>query len=164
MKTHYSNPRYAEKMLELHEQRMRLNPPAIPFTPHRGAKRSRKTKKKEDSDDDGDDDEKAKTKTLDLRMDPSQEDSPTHTYKVTLFREGTPEQWLKFLIEFEDTIVAGYPLTTFEQKLLVFRTLLDGPIRDRFDSAIRSVPAVTDEYGTVRTAPAEVHDTTGTHY
>ena len=87
MKTHYSNPRYVEKMLELQEQRMRLNPPAIPFSLLK-SKNKRKKKKKEDSDSE-DEEDKGKTKTFDLRMDPSDPDSPTHKYKVTLFREGS---------------------------------------------------------------------------
>ena len=123
MKTHYSNPRYAEKMLELHEQCMRLNPPAIPFSVRKSTK-AKKKKKQDDSDEEDDDDEKAKTKTLDLRMDPNDADSPTHTYKVTLFREGTPEQWLQFIIEFQETIVAGYPLRNYILLISFYHPLL----------------------------------------
>ena len=125
MKTHYSNPKYAARMLQLHEQQMKLNPPAIPF-----ARQSQAKKKKKKEEEDGGDDESveddSKTKTLKLRLDPSEENSHTHDYKIKVFSDGTPEEWLKFLIDFEETVCYQYPLQTFNQKLLVLRTLLDG--------------------------------------
>ena len=92
MKTHYSKPKYAEQMLKLHEQHMKLKPPAIPFARQNQTKKKKKKKKGEDGDDDSsDDDDRKKTKSFDLRLDPTLEGSPTHTYKMKMFSDGTPE-------------------------------------------------------------------------
>ena len=118
---------------------MRLNPPAIPF-----ARQSQAKKKKN------------KTKTLKLQLDPRQENSPTYEYKIKLFSDGTPEEWLKFLMDFEETVCFQYPVQTFDSKLLVLRTLLDGQTKELFDAAIRAVPQVPQEDGQMGPADHEV--------
>ena len=57
-----------------------------------------------------------------------------------MFSDGTPEEWLKFLIDFEETIIQQYSLQNFEQELLVLKTVLDCLARERADTAIRAVP------------------------
>ena len=68
MKTHHSNPKYAAHILQLHEQRMRLNPPAIPFARQNQAKKKKKKKKKADDGDKNtsDNDDWKKMKSFDL--------------------------------------------------------------------------------------------------
>ena len=154
MKTHYSNPQYAAPMLQLHEQRMKLYPPAIPFARQSQAKK--KKKKKDDGDDESDEDD-SKTKTLKLRLDPTKVKSPKHEYKMKVFSDGTPEEWLKFLIDFEETVCYQHPLQTFNQKLMVLRTLLDGQMKERFDAAIKAVPQVqqVDKEGNMQMVQAD---------
>ena len=80
MKTPFSNPKYAEHMLKLHEQRMKLNPPAIPFARQSQAKKQKKKHDGGGGDKPGDDN--SKTKTLKLLLDPRLDNSPPHTHTV----------------------------------------------------------------------------------
>ncbi|KAL3913013.1 MAG: hypothetical protein SGARI_000868 [Bacillariaceae sp.] len=143
MKTAYSNPAYAKRMLQLHQQRLRLNPPAIPFRPMT-------KKKKKKKDDDSDDDEKKYTR-LELQMDPgNDDDSATHDYRVDIFYDGTPEEWIKWLIEFNEQVVPNYPLDTAAKKILIMKTLLGGRAKERFTAGMNSVQPIQRRSNTNR--------------
>ena len=119
MKTHYSDVTYATRMAELHARRLQLNPPAVPFERKTMWKKKKKKKKKsEESDDDSDSD----FKRLYLYHDPEDPDnSRTYEYKVRIFEDGTPEDFIRWYTTFEEEIVPNMPADTAAKKSQLIR-------------------------------------------
>ncbi len=79
------NDQYKAKMVNAHVARMMLHPPPIPYKAIEKGNRS--------SADD------RKTRTIDIKLDPSDQKSETISLTVTLFGHGTPEEYIKWRIE-----------------------------------------------------------------
>ncbi len=89
-------------------QAMQVNPPAIPF---------RREKKKDEMDND------VETKKLEIKTDPTDEDSDENEIWTTVFDEGGAETWIKWRIQI-DELVRDMQLETGRQKIVLAKALL----------------------------------------
>ena len=109
----------ASKQAACNQQSLLVYPPAIPF------KKDKMDKM-----------EKESYKTIEIDLDPSDEQNKAKTeWKVPTFEDGTTEDWVKWVIHFEE-LEAAYPLNTPGKKILMARTLLCGEARDIFDTGV----------------------------
>jgi hypothetical protein len=137
MKTHFSNPDYVKKVLQMQIQAMQVDPPVIPF---------HCIKKKEEDED------KVDTKKLKIRTDPMDEDSDEIEIRATVFDEGEAEDWIKWRIQF-DELVRNMQLVMGRQKIVVEKALLKGNAREKFSNILadlaisRELEVEDDEMG-----------------
>ena len=82
MKTQFSDPEHAKRIALLQQQAMHVCPPAAPF----------KKKKKKDSEDE--DDAQHEKIEVPVGDDPDQ----TAEWKVPMFENGEPEEWIKWVL------------------------------------------------------------------
>ena len=113
----------ASKQAACNQQSLLVYPPTIPF------KKDKKELEKM---------EKESYKTIELDLDPNDDENKAKTeWKVPMFEDGTTEDWVKWVIHFEE-LEAAYPLNTPGKKILMARTLLCGEARDVFDTGVSS--------------------------
>ena len=117
MKTQFSDPEYAKRIALLQQQAMHVYPPAIPF----------KKKKKKDSEDE--DDTQYKKIKVPIGDDPEQ----TTEWKVPIFENGEPEEWIKWVLQFHQ-LVDAYPSNDPDHKNNIIRTLLQGEALDLYNT------------------------------
>ena len=53
--------------------------------------------------------------------------------------EGTPEEFIQFLMEFEEEIVRNYPVTNYVQCTRLFKQVLAGHAKDSFTTGYKSI-------------------------
>ena len=82
---------------------------------------------------------------LDLKSNPSNEDSGTYEFTIPFFKTGTPEQWL----EFEDNlarVLTGQNMTTGPSKYAMTRRVLKGDSLTAFNTAANAAGTETNEH------------------
>jgi hypothetical protein len=120
MKTHFSDPNFAKQLAERSRQILISNPPPILFA------REKK----------GKDEDETVYKRLDLRIDPDDEKNlDTFTKKVRVFEEGSPEEWIKWCIDFSE-VERAKPLSIGESKVSMARVLLKGRAKDIYETKL----------------------------
>jgi len=122
MKTHFSNQRYAKRYAEMAAKEEATRPP-VPFV-----KKGTKSKSGSKSRDD-DSTESPKTRSVEIRVDPEDPESDTVTTKLTVFEDGTPEEFLRWRMELEE-IFSANQLLQFEQKLKMAQTFTRGRAKE----------------------------------
>ena len=120
MKTSYSNPAYL-KAMELGAQAMSLNPPPIPFQYGKSKDEQRNRLGKESET----------TKSIEIKIDPTNEESETVTKKMRVFADGEPEEFLVWAMEF-DEIIRDAPFNNGIAKQRAAVTFLKGRARTVF--------------------------------
>ena len=128
---HFSNTKYAKKIAALHQQSLHVYPPAIPYA----------VKKKEKE---SENDQKDKYKYVEVPLDSTDENSDKTKWKVLTFGHGTPEEWVKWRIIFDDLIEA-YPLNTAEKQINMLKTLLKWDAWDQFNTIMSDQPATRSQ-------------------
>ena len=121
MKTNFADTDYARKVAMMQQQSLNVFPPAILYT---------KAKPKLDSKTDIVKDQYQKIK---VPIDHLVPDGQSTEWKVPLFENGTPEEFIKWKISF-DELVTAMNLTTTAQKHSMLRNLLKGDARDKYDT------------------------------
>ena len=101
-------------------------PPPIPFDPPK--KKGRKDKGSPKSNDDED---STKYVSMDVRLDPTDKHSEKVTRKLKVFEDGTPEEYCKWRIDYDD-LVANPAFSKPEAKVSLLLTILKGKSRDSF--------------------------------
>ena len=142
MKTHFNSTECAKKVTAMHQQSLHVYPPAIPYV----------NKKKEK---DTEIDQKDKYKTVEVPLDHTDENSDKTEWKVLTFGQGTPEEWVKWRIIFDDLIEA-YPLDTAEKKINMLKTLLKGDAKDRLNNIMTDQPATRSQENRYKNALKEL--------
>lgn len=122
MKTKFCRPNYGVKIEKLRATRLQLCPPPIPFE-----RKDDPNAKVTDEDE-----SKFKKKTFTLRHDPNDKESRTYEYTISIFEEGDPESFIRWIMEVEQEILPNYPAKSPEMKLKIFRMVLGGHARERF--------------------------------
>ena len=119
MKTVYLNPDYVRRVASLQAQSLQVNPPPIEF----------RRKKKANDDDD------REFKKIDVRIDPTDEDSDELQVKAFLFSDGTPEEWTEWRIQFDD-LARDMRLNTGSKKIVLAKALLAREAREKFNTIL----------------------------
>ena len=83
---------------ELHERNMQLMPPLIPFDPV-SEKKNRNDGKKSQEDEDS-----TKYISFDTRLNPKDKRSENVTRKLRVFEDGTPEEYCKWQIDYDNLV------------------------------------------------------------
>ena len=94
MKTHFSDPEYGKRVAMLQTQAFSIFPPAIPYV---------KAKKKADDQDESSKDTYQK---IEVPIDPMEVDGKKTEWKVPMFHNGTPEEFVKWRTTFEELVEA----------------------------------------------------------
>ena len=114
---------------EAHGKTMQLMPPPIPFDPP-SKKKSRSDRNRQKSDDD--DTDSTQYISFDIRIDPKDKNSEKVTRKLKVFEDGTPEEYCKWRIDYDDFIT--YPaFSKADAKLSLLTSILKGKSRDSFN-------------------------------
>jgi hypothetical protein len=95
MKTKFCKPNYGMKIEKLRATRLQLCPPPIPFV-----RKDDPNAKVIDEDE-----SKVKKKTFTLRHDPNDKESRTYEYTISIFEDGDPESFIRWIIEVEQEIL-----------------------------------------------------------
>ena len=109
---------------EAHHQSLALFPPPIAFYVKEkmdGAK----AKKRNEKDD---------FKEIELKIDPTEQEGETLKKRVRIFETGTPEEWIRWRIEF-DEVARDAPLTNASAKTKTALAFLRGKAREAFQIA-----------------------------
>ena len=113
MPTVFSKPDYTDAEVEKFRKRqLMIYPPAIPFD--KPSKRDLTVQ--EDKD---------KFKTFEVKLDNNNPDSPTVKYNCLVWEQGSPEDYVKWLMAYTE-LEEAYPLDTPSKKIDVIRSLLKG--------------------------------------
>jgi len=115
-----------KSIAEAHQQSLALFPPPIPFYVDEKEEKKKKDKNKSE--------EKDNFKEISLRLDPEDENGETLKKKVRLFENGTPEEWFRWRIEF-DEVVRDAPLLTPQAQNCAAVAFLRGKAKDYFQAA-----------------------------
>jgi hypothetical protein len=106
---------------------MQLMPPPIPFDPPKSKKKNRKEGGRSSQEEDKD---STKYITFDCCLDPKDKNSEKVSRKLKVFEDGTPEEYCKWRIDYDDLV--SYPaFKTGEAKLSLLLSILKGKSRDR---------------------------------
>ena len=135
MKTHHSDPDHVQKVAHFQQQKLNVHPPAISY--------SKKKKSKKDDKDKEDKDKDSYLK-VDVPIDHTQRNSTTTEWKVPLFESGTPEDWAKWRIKFND-LERAMPLNTAAKKLSFIKSLLHGRTLAKFETTYSNSNADDEE-------------------
>jgi hypothetical protein len=103
-------------------------PPPISFKVESKSKRSPKK-----GDDELDGDDQKKQRSFNIFLDPENKDSDKYTRKVAVFKDGTPEDFVRFLMEYEELFKAGHYITASQEES-IYRCLLAGKAKEVFTS------------------------------
>ena len=105
---------------------MQLMPPPIPFdTPKKSGQKEKNSSKSKDEED------STKYISFDCRIDPKDKNSEKVTRKLKVFENGTPEEYCKWRIDYDD--LATYPsFAKSEAKISLLLSVLKGKARDQF--------------------------------
>jgi len=112
---------------EAHVRTMQLMPPPIPFYPpkKKGHDEKNCTKQQETPED------STKYILFDCRMDPKDKHSKKVTCKLKVFEDGTPEEYCKWQIDYDD-LVTHPSFNKVETRVSVLLSILKGKTRDLF--------------------------------
>ena len=131
MKTHFNDPDYGKKVTLLQQQSLNVFPPSIPYV---------RAKKK--SSDEGGYPKDSSLKVY-VPIDKDDIDGQSTEWKMATFESGTPEEFIKWRLSFEE-LVEAYPLSDATKKHKMILTLLKGDSKDKYATAYASVDG-TDE-------------------
>ncbi len=79
-----------------------------------------------------------------LRSKPDDKESDTYDLTVPYFKEGPPEEWLLFLLKFEE-VLKGQAITETHSKAAMLGRLLKGDALAIFNTAWNAAPMKTDD-------------------
>jgi len=126
---------------EAHSKTMQLMPPPIPFDPP-SKKKSRSDRSRQKSEED--DADSTQYISFDIRIDPKDKNSEKVTRKLKVFEDGTPEEYCKWRIDYDDLVT--YPaFAKAEAKLSHLTSILKGKSRDNFNTYHAKCKAYNEE-------------------
>lgn len=117
---------------------LQLSPPPIPFEETSKGKTLKDGKATEEEED------PTKSVSVDLKLNPDDKDSELMKRKVSVFKEGTPEDYCKWRVDFNDLI--EHP--TFQSPVAqanILKTILKGKAKDTFVSSYDSYKGYLSE-------------------
>ena len=79
-----------------------------------------------------------------LRSVPNKSNSPVYKLNVPYFKDGTPEEWMKFLINFKKIII-GQDLSTGPTQFAMARRLLMGETLTKFNKKVEELKVKATE-------------------
>lgn len=103
----------------------RIWPPPVSFV-------ARTTKIKVKSKDTSDDEEHDTTRSFEIMLDPEDEDSDTYKMKVSVFEDGTAEDWILWRIDVDDLFDKVDAANNGQKQNQIYMSLLQGTARERY--------------------------------
>ena len=131
------------RQVEMQARALQLMPPAIKFDTAHSQKDSRRSTQAESNSD------KVEYVFWDYRLDATDKKSEKLTRKLRVLDDGTPEEYCRWRIEYDD-VVKTCTFNRAETRLQLLSTILRGKARDSFTShydnlKLQSDPHVTTE-------------------
>ena len=105
----------------------RIWPPPVSFV----ARTTKKVKSKDTSEDDDSDN----TRSFEILLDPNDPDSDTYKMRVSVFEDGTAEDWINWRFDVDDLFDKVAAVDNGQKQNQIYMSLLQGTARERYIEA-----------------------------